>query len=160
MKPLTAAFALLMPASGPAQTHATDVQARLAAIVGDWTIAGQESTYRETCDWYDKRAFVVCNTTDSSDGSRSQSVLGYSKDDHKFTYLNYGNSGSSRTEVGFPLGERGIVYTDERMSKGKLARITTMVEPQADGRVRFTQDRSTEGGPWERVAEFHYIKRK
>ena len=30
---------------------APDVEARLAAAVGDWTIAGKEATNREVCEW-------------------------------------------------------------------------------------------------------------
>jgi hypothetical protein len=147
-------------AAAPTSVHPADVEARLAKLVGDWTIAGQEASYRETCSWYGARAFVVCDTTDTSDGSVSRSILGYSRDKQRFTYHNYSGSGSSRSELGFAHGTIGIVYTDERPSKAGLARVTTWVEPEADGRVRFRQARSVNGGAWEEVADFHYVARK
>ena len=157
-------LALVMLAAAQAapvtSVHPPEIEARLAKVVGDWTVAGQEATYRETCEWYGPRAFIVCNTTDTSDGSMSRSILGYSKDKQRFTYHNYSASGSSRSELGFPHGTNGIVYTDERPSKDGLARVTTWVEPQADGRVRFRQARSVNGGAWEEVADFHYVRRK
>ena len=152
--------AAAMPVAAMAQTHSPDIEARLAAGVADWTIAGQESTYRETCVWYGARAFVVCNSEDKSDNSRSVSILGYSKARERFTYHNYNANGSSRSEFGFPHGERGIVYTDERPSSEGLARVTTYLEPQADGRLRFRQERSVNGGPWKQSAHFYYVPRK
>ena len=40
-------FAAAQPAA--AGVHPPEVEARLAAAVGDWTIEGMEKTYRETC---------------------------------------------------------------------------------------------------------------
>jgi len=151
-------MSIATPAS--AQVHAPDIEARLAFLIGDWTIEGQEKTYRETCEWFAQKAFVVCASSDSSDGSSARSILGYSKAKERFTYQNYTYTGTSRSELGYPHLERGIQYIDERMSGGKLSRITTKVEPQADGRLRFVQERSSEGGPWEKVADFFFVRRK
>ncbi len=156
----TFAAAAAVPVAAAAQTHSPDIEARLAAAIGDWTIAGQEATYRETCEWYGKRAFVVCTSTDSSDSSASRSILGYSKARERFTYHNYNANGSSRSEFGFPHGPRGIVYTDERPSTDGVARVSTFLEPQADGRLRFRQERSVNGGPWTESANFLYVSRK
>lgn len=150
----------LQSATAAAQVHPPEVEAHLAPIVGDWTIPGQEQTYRETCSWYGARAFVVCSFSDSSDGSSGQSILGFSKAKERFTYQNYASSGSSRYELGYPLGKDGLVYTDERLSGGELARVTTLVRPQPDGRLHFVQERSVKGGPWEKVVDFHYVRRK
>lgn len=153
-----AAAAIAAPAL--AQTHAPDIEARLAAVIGDWTIPGQEKTYRETCVWYGARAFVACEFADKSDGSIGRSILGYSKATGRFTYQNYTGAGTSRHELGFPHGARGIVYTDERPSADALARVTTYLEPQADGRLRFRQERSVNGGPWAQTVDFYYVRRK
>lgn len=160
VKSLSAALLAFTAAPVVAQTHPPDIEARLATIIGDWTIAGQEKTYRETCEWFGPRAFVVCNSQDTSDGSVSRSILGYSKARGRFTYHNYSASGSSRSEFGFPHGTSGVVYTDERDSAGGLARVTTWVEPQADGRLGFRQARSVKGGPWAETANFFYVPRK
>ena len=148
------------PAAAAAQTHPPDVEARLAHSIGDWTIPGQEKTYRETCVWYGARAFVACEFEDKSDGSIGRSILGFSKAKGRFTYQNYTGAGTSRHELGFPHGARGIVYTDERDSADGLARVSTFLEPQADGQLRFRQERSVKGGPWAQTVEFFYVRRK
>ena len=150
----------LFSASAAAQVHSPEIEAHLAPVVGDWTIPGQEKTYRETCTWYGDRAFVACNFTDMSDGSRGHSILGYSKAKARFTYQNYISTGTSRYELGYPLGKDGIVYTDERLSGDEPARITTLLRPLPDGRLHFVQERSVKGGPWEKVADFYYVQRR
>lgn len=139
--------------------HPAEIEARLAPLVGDWTIPGQEASYRETCEWYRNRSFVVCTSTDSTDNSVSQSILGYSAIEGRFTYHNYGSTGTSNSRFGYPLGENGIVYTLERRSSAGHIRATTFVMPQADGRVHFREERSINGGPWNEVANFHYVRR-
>jgi hypothetical protein len=152
-----AAFASFAALAG---VHPPDVEARLAALVGDWTLAGQEKTYRETCEWFADRAFVVCRASDARDGSSSVSVLGYSKADEAFTYLNYGSRGGSRMETGFPSGTRGITYVHERRRAGSILRSTTTLTPLDDGRLHFRQELSRNGGPWEESANFHYVPRR
>ena len=156
---LTVAIAA-QPGRAAAQTHPPDVEARLAPIVGDWTLPGQEKIYRETCVWYGARAFVACEFEDKSDGSIGRSILGFSRAKGRFTYQNYMGSGTSRHELGFPHQERGIVYTDERDTSEGLARIATFLEPQADGRLRFRQEKSVKGGPWVQTVDFFYVRRK
>ena len=151
--------AVALPGAAPGQTHPPYIEARLATVVGDWTIPGQEKTYRETCVWYGPRAFVTCEFEDKADGSFGRSILGYSKAKQRFTYQNYSASGTSRHELGFPHGTRGIVYTDERDSADGLARVSTFLEPQADGRLKFRQERSVKGGPWVQTVDFYYVRR-
>jgi hypothetical protein len=139
--------------------HPAEIEARLAPLVGDWTIPGQEASYRETCEWYRNRSFVVCTSTDSSDNSMSQSILGYSASEGRFTYHNYGSAGTSNSRFGYPLGENGLVYTLERRSSAGHVRATTYVTPQPDGRVHFREERSVNGGPWSEAANFHYVRR-
>lgn len=86
--------------------------------------------------------------------------MGYSKVEARFTYQNYMSSGSSRYELGYPLGKNGLVYTDERHSGGEPARITTLVRPQSDGRLHFVQERSVKGGTWEKTVDFYYVRRR
>jgi hypothetical protein len=154
---IAAAFLTVHVAS--AGVHPPEIEARLAALVGDWTIPGQERTYRELCEWYAERAFVVCNSLDASDGSKSVSILGYSKAEGVFTYHNYGHLGGSRSELGFPAGSRGLVYTYERRRGGDLLRSTTYLTPLDDGRLHFRSERSRNGGPWEETTNFHYVRR-
>jgi hypothetical protein len=143
----------------PANVHPPEVEARLGTIVGDWTIAGQEATVRETCEWYRNRSFVVCTSTDSSDGSMSQSILGYSAAEGRFTYHNFGSGGTSNSRVGYPHGENGLVYTLERRTSAGVVRTTTFLTPQSDGRFHFREERSVNGGPWSESANFYYVRR-
>lgn len=143
-----------------AAVHAPEIEARLGWLVGDWTLAGHEATYRETCEWYGDRAFVVCSSSDSGDGSHSRSILGYSQADGHFTYHNYGNDGRSRSESGFPAGERGLAFIDQRRTASGWVRSTTTLTPTPDGRIHFRRERSVNGGPWQTTSDFHYLPRQ
>ena len=147
-------------ASPPAPVHPPEIEAHLAPLVGDWTRAGKEATYRDRCAWFDRRAFVVCSLTESVSGLRVEAIVGYSGDDKHYTYQSYSNDGSSHVQIGYPLGADGLVFTTEREVEGKPTRLTTSMIPQPDGRLRMTQDRSTMGGAWERVGEVDYLPRK
>lgn len=151
-------FLFAIPAQAGVQT--ADVESRLAWLVGDWTVKGQETTYREKCDWFGDRAFVVCHYEDRSDNSRGHSILGYSKADGHFTYHNYRDSGSSNTRIGFPHGKHGLVFVRERRSEGKHLRTSTYLEPRTDGSIHFREDQSTNGAPFEKTYEFDYIGTK
>jgi hypothetical protein len=156
---LAVAALALVGGAGAASVHPAEIEARLAPLVGDWTIEGHEATYRETCEWFAGRSFVVCNTTDSSDGSASQSVLGYSAFEQRFTYHNYTNSGTSNTRFGYPFGDNGLAYTLERRNASGYYRVTTYIAPQPDGRLHFREERSTNGAPWKETANFYYVRR-
>lgn len=155
-----AATAPTTPAALAASVHSPQIEARLAILVGEWTRDGKEAVYRDRCVWYDRRAFVVCSLTDSSNGLRVEAVVGYSKADERFTYQNFINDGGSRVEYGYALGTNGIVFTDEKVVAGKMTRLTTSMIPQPDKRLQITQDRSVMGGPWERAAQVYYVPRR
>ncbi|MFO0336678.1 MAG: hypothetical protein ACK53C_17005 [Pseudomonadota bacterium] len=138
--------------------HPAEVEARLAATVGDWTIAGREASYRETCEWFGDRAFVVCRST-GADGSSSVGVLGWSRRDGHFTYYRYFGRGGSRHDNGFPSGANGIAWTSESRTAAGGGRTTTVTTPLADGRMHVRQERSVNGGPWTESENFHYVRR-
>jgi hypothetical protein len=150
-------LAAAAPAISP--VHALDIEARLGSLIGDWTRAGKETSYRDSCVWYDAHAFVVCSLTDSAAGTKVEAIIGYSEKQKRFTYQSYGNSGASRVQYGYPLADRGIVFTDEQEVDGKPARLTTRLVLQPDDRLRITLDRSVMGGPWQQAAEVYYIRR-
>lgn len=152
---------LVLAAAEPvAPAHPPEVEAHLAPLVGDWTRAGREANYRDRCVWYDRHAFVVCSLTDSLSGGRVEAIISYSAEEGRYTYQNYASNGTSHVQYGYALGENGIVFTDERPVEGKRARLTTLMVPQADGRLRLVQERSVMGQPWQQVAEVFYIKRR
>ena len=143
-----------------APVHPPEIEAHLAPLVGDWTRAGKEASYRDHCLWYDRHAFVVCSLTDAGSGLRVEAIVGYSKDDARYTYESYSNDGGSHVQYGFPVGTNGLVFTDERKVDGKLVRLTTTMVPQPDGRLHMSQDRSVMGGPWQPAGEVDYLPRK
>ncbi|MEO7410381.1 MAG: hypothetical protein ABIU10_03540 [Sphingomicrobium sp.] len=152
---------LLWLAAGAAATvHSPGVEAHLASLVGDWTRVGKETTYRDHCVWFDRRAFVVCSLSDKASGLRVEAIVGYSKDDERYTYESYSNEGKSHVQYGFALGANGIVFTDESNVNATPMRLTTSIMPEPDGRLHMTQDRSVRGGPWQQVGEVYYVPRK
>ncbi len=150
---------LWLAAAVAAPVHPTEIEAHLAPLVGDWTRPGKEATYRDHCVWYDRHAFVVCSLTDTASGLRVEAIVGYSKDDQRYTYESYSNDGGSHVQYGYPLGDNGIVFTDERNIDGKPARLTTTMIPRPDG-LHMAQDRSVMGGPWQKVGEVVYQARR
>lgn len=155
---LWAAFLAASPAV--AGVHPAEVEARLGMLVGDWTVVGREKTYRDKCDWFGDRSFVICITHNSAKNSLDQAIVGYSKEEGRYTYYSFGNGGESNARIGFPSGARGLVLTTERRQPAGLTRITTLLEPQTDGRLHIREDRSVDGGPWSMTAEIFYIARR
>ena len=149
-----------LTAADDARAHTPAVEAHLAPLVGNWTRAGLETSYRDRCVWYAQRAFVVCSLEDGRSGARVEAIIGYSKEDQRFTYQNYASNGDSRVFYGYPLGANGLVFTDERKLAGKPVRLTTSMIPQPDGRLHIVQEKSEMGGPWEQIAAIDYIPRK
>lgn len=143
-----------------AAAHPPAIERRLGLLIGDWTRAGKESTYRDHCVWYDRHAFVVCSLTDSASGLRLEAVVGYSKADDRFTYQSFGNDGTGHTQYGYAFGDNGLAFTDERKSGGRPTRLTTTMVLRPDGRLHMAQERSIAGGPWEKVGEVDYVPRR
>lgn len=150
--------AMLMVGAAPAvaSTHPVDVEKRLAFLVGDWTLEGASKTYREQCVWYRNRAFVVCSAEDKKSGTVAQTIYGYSRLRERFTYQHYNSNGAVVFQLGFPSGEEGIVYTDERPSSGGVARVQTTIEPDELGVPSILEYRSTNGGPWTLRLRFQF----
>ena len=101
---------VLLACSQPAfaGVHPQEVEQRLSFIVGDWTIEGAEATYRENCEWYAERSFVVCNTVDRENGQpvHSVSIIGWSAATRNYTYHHYNQSGRSRSETCFANSQK------------------------------------------------------
>ena len=103
MRIFVAALILASPNVVLAGAHPPEVERRLSFLVNDWTIEGAEATYRENCEWYAERSFVVCNTEDRESGKPvySVSILGWSAAAQNYTYHHYAQSGRSRSETCF-----------------------------------------------------------
>lgn len=150
-----------LPAVAVGQAHPTEVEQQLSFIVNDWTIEGAEHTYRENCQWYAERSFVVCNTVDSESGKpvHSVSILGWSAATQNYTYHHYGQSGRSRSETCFANERAGLTCLYSRRDGAKLIESRSHIYPVAGG-AAFYNERSENGGPWKETARLKYLQRK
>ena len=145
------------PASAAPRVHSPDVEARLGYLVGDWIIQGLSSkAFRQKCTWYSGRSFVVCTFQDNRDGTVGQTVFGYSELERRFIYHRFDSRGRSVYQQGFPSGNYGIVFTDERLEPDGSARIQTTINLEDEG-LHYTQYRSVQGRGWQRFADFLYV---
>lgn len=144
-----------------AGVHPAEVEQRLSFIVNDWTIEGAESTYRENCEWFAQRSFVVCNTVDHEGGSptHSVSILGWSAATQNYTYHHYGQSGRSRSETCFANDRAGLTCLYQRRDGSKLIESRSHIFPIAGG-ATFYNERSENGGVWKETVRLKYVPRK
>jgi hypothetical protein len=136
-------------------------RARLGVIVGSWTIEGMEKAFSETCAWYDGNSHVVC-TSEEKEGdrvSRGVSVLSYSEHAGTYAYYHYGSSGFARYLTGFHVDGNWLFTGERRTSSGDTVRSQVRMSPMGEA-FGFKEERSTNGGPWQTVAEFKYVRRK
>lgn len=155
---LLASLMLQQAAAGGA--HPPEVERQLSFLVNDWTIAGSEATYRETCRWYHQRSFVVCESVDTSEGvpSHSVSILGWSAATKNYTYHHYGQNGRSRTETCFANDQRGLTCLGERRTDAGLVQSRAHIWP-VEGGAEFRSERSVNGGPWSETVRLKYLPR-
>jgi hypothetical protein len=144
-----------------AGVHPADVEQRLSFLVNDWTIEGAEATYRENCEWYADRSFVVCNTVDREGGTPAQSVsiLGWSAGSQNYTYHHYGQNGRSRSETCFANELGGLTCLAERRDGPKLIESRSHIWP-VQGGAAFRNERSENGGSWKETVRLKYVPRK
>lgn len=157
-------FTIIVAASSGAAVagvHPAEVEQRLAFLVNDWTIEGAEATYRENCEWYADRSFVVCNTVDREDGtpSNSVSILGWSTATQNYTYHHYSQSGRSRSETCFANELSGLTCLAQRRDGSKLIESRSYIWP-VQGGAAFRNERSENGGLWKETVRLKYVPRK
>jgi hypothetical protein len=137
---------------------ATDVEARLAAAVGDWTIPGKEATNREVCEWQGNER--SSSATRRAPTAHRASASSATRRDDTFTCWREGHRADTGQDIGFPSGQNGIAWTSESRTTAGVMRMTTVTTPLADGRIHVRQERSENGGPWTEPENFHYIPRE
>jgi hypothetical protein len=156
---VTAVWAAVL--SAPATAGAPQVEQGLAFIVGEWTIAGFEDRYSDSCKWFDDKAFVVCDTMDGRHGKPQHHVaaLGWSAARGNYTYLGFGQDGSSRTQDCFANAQKGLTCVDETRGSEGLTQLRTFIWPTPTG-LGLRQERSLNGGSWSDVGQVAYIPKK
>lgn len=130
------------------------MEERLGRLVGDWTIQGLAKTqFRQKCSWFGAKSFVLCSFDDRLRGITGQAAFGYSTLDRRFTYSMLDSTGRSVRQLGFPSGEYGLVFLDERPDPRGPARIQTSMLVEDDG-LRFSEIRSIAGGNWQKGEDY------
>ena len=156
------AAALAAASAAPSVAGAPQVEQGLAFLVGEWTIAGAEDRYRDSCTWFDDRSFVVCNTSDGRHGKPQHHVaaIGWSAATGNYTYLAYAQDGASRMETCFLSDKKGLMCLGERHGPdNSFAQTRSHIWPTTTG-LGIAQDRSVNGGPWSEVGQVAYIPAK
>jgi hypothetical protein len=131
----------------------------LEGLVGTWTIQGQESTYQETCAWYQGERHIVCNTESRrKDGSiaHSMSILGFVPD-HGYVYTGIGSRGRYETHQKGTFQNGILEYTGH--VDGQTTRIR--IGPFTDRKiVPFIVHISRNGIDWQLADSFNYTRVK
>ena len=155
-----AAILMMSAAAVPAQEKSERAPGydKLQMFVGTWTIEGREDRYRETCDWYEGRFMVVCNTeAKRRDGgvTKSMSFIGYLPEEDVVTYHGFDSRGRNETQRG---GFRGTIFWVEGEARdgGKKVKSRVTITPRGDGTFTLLSESSTEGGPWAADGAFQY----
>ena len=157
---IAAALAAALP--GTAQAGAPQVEQGLSFLVGEWTIAGFEGRYTDSCAWFEDRAFVVCNTMDGRRGGKPQrhvAALGWSAERGNYTYLGYAQDGSSKYMDCFANALKGLTCLDESRGSAGVTQLRTHIWPTATG-LGLRQEKSVNGGPWSDVGQVESIPKK
>jgi hypothetical protein len=137
-----------------------DPKAKLSRFIGDWTVEGKETTFRETCEWFHNRSHVVCNSESkrASGIGRGVSVFSYSEAKKRLVYYHYGSSGVVAEMDVFFVGD--IFYaTGERRDGADLIREQVRITWLPDGTMDFQEEASTNGAEWKPTVRVHYVPR-
>ena len=152
---------VLATTSASAGVHPSEIENRLAFIVGDWTVAGADSVYSDNCQWFDDKSFVVCDTRDARKGvlHHSIAVLGYSTTAANYTYQQYDNGGGGRNETCFANDQGGITCLGQRRDGAQLTETRSYIWPNTGG-LGIRQEKSVNAGAWSEVGQVQYVHRK
>ena len=133
--------------------------APLEGLVGNWTIAGREGIYLETCDGYDGQRHVICHMASTrKDGSpaRGMSILSFVPE-QGYVYTGIGHRGRYETYRGGTYSNGVLQYLDR--SAGSHVRIR--IGPLGDkGVMPVSVQSSQDGVEWEQADPFDYIRVK
>jgi hypothetical protein len=141
----------------PARANGYD---RLAPLIGRWTQKGRESSYVETCRWFDGRYHVVCDTEfKRADGStgRGMSILGYVADEDRYVYVGIGSNGRTETMSG-TFRDGVLEFTPESTGGGMTGKSRVRMGPVAGREVPFVAESSMDGVAWTTEATITYIR--
>jgi hypothetical protein len=128
---------------------------RLDIFIGHWTVEGSEDSYLEVCNSIQGN-HVQCNSTSKEkDGVDSAvSYLSYSPLEKTYVYYGLYSSGNSRTLRGRWEIDR-FIFEGQRVTTGKTTKWRVTMTPVGKN-IHFVEETSTNGGEWDKKADFIY----
>jgi hypothetical protein len=137
----------------------SEEQKRLSFLRGSWTVEGSEETYLEVCDWIQGNHIQCISISEEENRVDSSiSYLSYLAAEKQYVYYGLYPSGSSRTQRGKWDNDR-FIFEGERVTPEKTTRNRVTLIP-LDNKMRFIEEVSVNDAPWEKRADFNYIKLK
>lgn len=146
--------------SEPTVTAPADGYERLAPLIGRWTQKGMESSYVETCRWFDGRYHVVCDTEfKRADGStgRGMSILGYVADEDRYVYVGIGSNGRTETMTG-TFRDGLLEFKPDPIDGGIPGFSRVRMGPFAGRDVPFVAESSIDGVAWTTEVSITYVR--
>ena len=151
-------------AKGPASP--SPPHERMAFFEGTWELEpggkpasiAKEAGRRETCSWLaGARRHIVCRTfRESATGPReSMYVLSYNEHDARYTAWFAFPGGQTLLYHGTLEGDRWIMELQPPSGTRAGLRLRTVITPTESG-IRFVEEASRDGGPWEISEDYRY----
>ena len=134
--------------------------APLDSLIGVWTNAGSEDTFRETCEWYHGRFHVVCHSTrkrDDGTTGHGMSILGFVPG-AGYVYTGIGSKGRYETLANGTFANGILEYRSTAVADGKSVVTRIRLGPPDERGFPFVVDTSTDGGPWSEPDTTTYVK--
>ena len=138
---------------------------KLRVFEGTWTLEGAppEREFIETCTWMPEgRRHLICRTRYRSELGPQERMAIYSYRASDSTYLVYAlmRTGEAFLYAGRPFGDRWILdflpHADDLRWR-PAQRVRMVITVQSDT-LRFVEESSENGRPWQVSEEYRYIK--
>jgi hypothetical protein len=152
----TATILLLICFSGFSQQPSPEQQ-RLSVFIGRWTVEGSENSYLEICDRIQGN-HIQCRAVSAENGKTdtSFSYLSWSAAENAYVYYGIYGSGSSRTLRGV-WDEDKFIFEGKRKNAETTTKWRIYIKPIGKN-LNLYEERSVNGGNWEKRAEILYIR--
>jgi hypothetical protein len=163
--PLLVLAAGAFPASLGAQAATdrpapADPRARLAPLVGRWTMAGLPAgvTLVETCEWFVGQTHVVCQMRSRSASWQrgALTVFGYDAADSTYAMTAFGSGGQQSVARGWARGDTLVFDGELRTGTERPKRTRVSIVPQPSGFDLLEQEADGSGG-WRPSARVRYV---
>ncbi len=155
-------FAGLAGAQASSEPERAPGYAPLASFVGHWTTQGNETQFRENCDWYHGKFHVVCNAERKrADGStgHSMSILSYVPGSG-YVYSGIGSKGRYETFEKGLFSDGQFVFETTSPDQGSQATSRIVIGPFTDEGFLFVVTTSKDGSTWTEAGRTTYLRLK